>query len=339
VDEAASLSAAASLSVELLEIADEVDGVVLEWYESHRSDDGVVRTNVMTVPLVLTDRAAGGGLPLREQDYLTRSQVRGLSGATVSRILGRHGIDRPFTSEGGRTSRGTQGLASELAGRLNAAPVRLRLEALSPEDARQVWLEAQRRAVARLKTDFFDRQRLEIEVNLNHSTRRIVGGVLRAAKDRGLGGPVAQHLVGAKLALRFPGLDIPNHRYTTADQQTSRAGDFAVGDTVFHVTVSPTEKLVGEKCQANLRDGLRPLVLVPEDMVPTAKGLTQTQGKPDEIGVVSLEDFVAFNIDELAEFERAKAGATLRDLLQEYNRRVEAAESDPSFRIAIPSNL
>lgn len=328
-----------ALSGPVLEAADALDGVVREWYESHRAANGGIRTNVMTVPLVITARAASYGLPLDEEQYLAHSQVSGLSGARIGAILRSHGIDRPFTAEGGRTSRGSQPLAIELVGLLNAAPAGQLLTTLSTDETLQVWREVQRRAVVRLKADFFDRRRLEIEVNMNHSTWRIVNGVMRAARDRGIGGPVAQHLVGAKLAIRFPNLVIPNHGFTTADQQTERAGDFQVGDTVLHVTVSPTEKLVGEKCVANLRDGLRPVLLVPEGLVAMAKGLAQTQGKPDEIGVTAIEDFVALNIDELAEFARSGTTAKLRQLLETYNARVEAAEADPAYRIAIPSNL
>jgi hypothetical protein len=42
----------------------------------------------------------------------------------------------------------------------------------------------------------------------------------------GKDGPVAQYLVGAKLALRFPTEKIGNESYSTADVQLNRPGDF-----------------------------------------------------------------------------------------------------------------
>lgn len=79
--------------------------------------------------------------------------------------------------------------------------------------------------------------------------------------------------MGAKLSLRFPELVITNDSYTTADQQTARPRDFKVGDTAFHITLSPTESLWSNRCRANLQHGFRVHVLVPDRLVDAARNL------------------------------------------------------------------
>ncbi len=69
-------------------------------------------------------------------------------------------------------------------------------------------------------------------------------------------------IVGAKLELRFPDSHVGRDKANAADLQTSRQGDFQLGNTAFHVTVSPMQKLVA-RVRENMREGFRPVVLVP----------------------------------------------------------------------------
>lgn len=95
------------------------DAVAL-WYESQRSRNGTITTNVMTVGLILCEHLRRG-FPLERTTYATGSQVQGISGAKITQILAAHGESRRFTSEGGRTSRGSLPKADELAQRINEA--------------------------------------------------------------------------------------------------------------------------------------------------------------------------------------------------------------------------
>jgi len=81
---------------------------------------------------------------------------------------------------------------------------------------------------------------------------------------------VAQHLVGAKLEFRFPELAIGNESYSTADRQLGRPGDFLIGDVAFHVTVAPMPQLF-DKCVVNVKEGYRPLLLVPDRTLSGAR--------------------------------------------------------------------
>ncbi|WP_425569404.1 DUF4928 family protein [Nonomuraea salmonea] len=88
-------------------------------------------------------------------------------------------------------------------------------------------------------------RKISAEINPENSIRTTVANLMQAGRERGgtTAGAIAQHLVGAKLQIRFPSERINVESYTTADVQTGRAGDFQVGDTAIHVTMSPSERL------------------------------------------------------------------------------------------------
>jgi hypothetical protein len=56
-----------------------------------------------------------------------------------------------------------------------------------------------------------------------------------------------------------------------------------------------------------------------------------------ELAILGIEDFVAQNIEEMAEFKDFER--LLRRLLELYNERVAQAEPDPSLQIEIPHRL
>jgi len=91
---------------------------------------------------------------------------------------------------------------------------------------------------------------------------------------------VAQHVVGAKLSLRYPHLEIENHSYTTADVQLGRPGDFVVGDTVFHVTVAPMPAVI-DKCDLNLRNNFRAILLVTDSKLQAVRQMAEIKGIAD----------------------------------------------------------
>lgn len=313
---------------------------VSNWYESKRNRNGTVNTNVMTVGLMITDHMATA-FPLAKADYQAESQVKGLSGQRIKNILARCGEHRHFTSEGGRTSRSSLFLAVQLADLLAASLGAAAYLAASPQDQEQVRYQLQAWFAGRVQQDYFGRQRIKADLDPGKPTRQAIAELLTSARKRGgnAAGAVAQHLVGAKLSLRFPDLEISNDSYTTADQQTNRPGDFKVGDTAFHVTMSPGENLMSNRCTDNLRNGFRVLVLVPEDVVEAAAQLAKVAGISDKIAVSDIESFVGTNIEEIAVFGSAGIRTGLRALLERYNERVHAVEPDPSLQIEIPANL
>lgn len=319
-------------------VADVLDADIEQWYEAQHNE-GTVNRNVMAVGLIMCEHMSTH-FPLDESKWFTGSQVSLLGGGRIKNILARHGEERPFASEGGRTSRGSQDLARSFQEVVNCSSAVGEFEELEEDDKLSVINILQAKMVGRIRTDFYDRQRLPLEIDFNKQTRHTVDGLLAAARDKGGNtvGAVAQHLVGATLEIRHTDIAIENQSYTTADQQTGRAGDFMVNDTAIHVTVGPTEALVA-KCQANIEQGFRPMILTLEDRIGTARSLADYIGIEDRIAVRGVEEFVAVYIDEMARYSEPETRRVFRQLFDTYNSRVAAVEPDPSLLVEIPENL
>jgi hypothetical protein len=61
--------------------------------------------------------------------------------------------------------------------------------------------------------------------------------------------------------------------------------------------------------------------------------------EPGRIAVTSVEGFVSQNLDEMGEFAVGQSMLQLKNLLETYNNRVSAVETDKSLLIKLPSNL
>ena len=319
-------------------VAGLLDADIEQWYEAQRND-GVVNRNVMAVGLIMCEHM-GTHFPLDESEWFTGTQVSLLGGNRIKKILARHGEERPFASEGGRTSRGSQDLARSFQEVVNGAVAAGEFGELDEDDQLSVIGRLQARMVGRIRADFYDRQRLPLEIDFSKQTRYTIDVLLATAQEKGgnVVGGVAQHLVGAVLEVRHPDLGIGNQSYTTADQQTGRSGDFMVNDTSIHVTMSPTEALLA-KCQANIEQGFHTMILTLEGKIAAARTLAENIGIKDRVAVRSVEEFVASNIDGISRYSEAETRRVLRQLFDTYNARVAAAEPDPSLLVEIPENL
>ena len=320
------------------EIAEALHGAIDDWYEAQRTDTGVNR-NVMTVGLIMCEHMKTD-FPLAEAQWFSGSQVRLLGSSRISKILARHGESRHLAREGGRTSRGSQELARGFEAAVNSSASAQAFSEAGQDIRAEVVESLQAAMVERIQTDFFDKQRLRIEYRNHEPTSAAVRQLLDAASDRGgnAAGAVAQHLVGAALSLQHPDIDIDNHSYTTADQQTGRAGDFVVNEAALHVTTAPSEALM-RKCEANLALDLFPMVLTLRDRIAAAEGLAGNFNIVDLISVRDVVEFVADAVDIPAQFKRHQFAGRLRKLLDTYNMRVAAVEPDPSLQVEIPDNL
>ncbi|MFI7425424.1 DUF4928 family protein [Micromonospora sp. NPDC049836] len=310
------------------------------WRETKRNRKGGIDANVFCAGLYVTEHL-GRHYPLSRSDYLAESQVKGAGGPQAQRILRQHGEERPFLKEGGRTSRMTKEIAVELVNLIDGHARSGDLRILSALELGQVARTLQAWFVDQIKVEYFGKQRLKAEFVPANPIKLVVAAVLRAAQERGgnTAGAVAQHLVGAKLALRFPALTISNESYTTADIQTARPGDFLVGDTAIHVTMSPGPSLFERRCKANRAAGYRSRVLVPEAKLAAALQLSELAQVGDYVAVQAVEDFVGTNVEEMAEFRDQSIRSGLRKLLETYNKRTAEVETDPSLLIELPENL
>lgn len=180
--------------------------------------------------------------------------------------------------------------------------------------------------------------KLEVQIDLTKPGPVIVEDILRAAYEKKIGGPVAQHLVGAKLARRFPGKIIENYAATAPDEQLKREADFLVENAAFHVSVAPTSDHL-RRCAESLVQGRQPYLIVPAAQVAKARAFAEDKKIEGRVAIVAVETFVGQNIDEMGEFRRGKVKPEMAAVLAEYNRRVAEAETDQSIQISVPKHL
>lgn len=268
------------------------------------------------------------------QDHIAtgKAQIKGAGGQAVKRILEAHGETRPFLSEGGRTNRGLRGDIE----RMLVVLEEVGLPKLC-QNERHNLLDAWQAELVRKVRDFHNTQRLKFEYVSALTTAENISNLLQSAAEQLKEGMVAQYLVGAKLQLRFPEIEIGNESYSTSDVQSGRFGDFLIGDTAFHVTVAPLQSHY-DKCSTNLKAGVRPFLLVPKRIEPGDENLLRNMSLT-AVMVGNIETFVATNVEEISKFDSNQAAVELAQLLQIYNKRVDAVEFDKSLMVEIPRNL
>ncbi len=286
----------------------------------------------LSVALVLTRRAASMDVPLEASDFLTPrgGQVAGLSGLNVQAILSEHGIFRILAEEGGRTSRGSIRRMEAYIELLN----RLNRDNLLDFIAIEAWW------VQRVK-DHFSAEPLRLRLDATKSLRAIVADLIETAFERQrecpgtmVAGAVMQHLVGAKLDVVLPDHTVLHEGFSVADAPGKRKGDFIINDTVVHVTTAPAEALI-RKCSDNLAENLRPLLITTESGVGGAKALAKNARINDRIDILDIEQFVTTNVYEWSIFNQANRSASVHELVDAYNRIIEACETDHSLMIGI----
>lgn len=307
----------------------------LEWYSSLKvvkANNGPANGSIATALVVLGRLKDDYNLDFSAHIADGGMQIRGASGAAVAAILKGLGEERPFAKEGGRTNRGGP---AELKSLLEALK-KLNLENQTKETRNEILLSMMRFLVERVK-DFHNRQKIKLTFNPALSTWHIVHNLLMEASTEGKAGYVAQHLVGAKLQLRFPSIKVSNEGGSTADMQTQRPGDFLIGHTAFHVTVAPMQPLF-DKCRHNISQGFKPFLLVPDSKLIGTRQIAE-QTSEQQITVESIESFVSQNINEISNFNKDMLITSFKNLVVIYNQRVDEAETDKSLMIELPSNL
>jgi hypothetical protein len=306
------------------------------WFDQlkvHKVSEGPARGTIAAALLILDKLQIEFSLDL--DSFRTKkgqSQIAGLSASAIAGILKKFDETRPFLKEGGRTNRGGAGDMGQMLQSISE----MKLDKLPKKDRNLVLQRLQLFLVERIK-DFHNRQVLKVLYDPSFSTWQFIHNLLKVASERGKEGQIAQYLVGAKLQLRYPKIEIENYSSSTADEPLKRKGDFQINDTVFHITVSPMQAIF-DKCKSNVDEGYRVYLLVPDRLLAAAKGNAEMH-LPGKVFVQSIESFVGQNVEELSAFSRNKLASEFRELLRIYNRRVDAIEPDKSLLISIPANL
>jgi hypothetical protein len=77
------------------------------------------------------------------------------------------------------------------------------------------------------------------------------------------------------------------------------------------------------------------VLLVPRNQLNKAIVLAQDEGVDKEVSVVSIEDFIALNIIELAADENKDFFSVLNEIVDIYNKRLLEVETDLSLQIEV----
>jgi len=123
-----------------------------------------------------------------------------------------------------------------------------------------------------------------------------------------------------------------NHPGHAGDAQTGRHGDFDVGPNSYHVTANPGRSVI-QKCKENVESNRHAVLVVPREKEGHARAIAEDEGIASRITILALEDFIAENVIEISTENQTDFFATLKEIIAEYNRRIEEAETDMALKI------
>ncbi|ACL23393.1 DUF4928 family protein [Chloroflexus aggregans] len=287
---------------------------------------GKISRNTVAIGIVVFDHLRHSCPASRDEVISQGGEVSGARSG-LGKILGEYGIPSSYLKEV-TTRQGHQDgqrLLEQLEWGKNLAKI--------PAEEREHFLLECIEDLKKLASEWLKRQSLKIDVDRRQAPTTWVNVIIENSKGHS-GGIVEQHLVGAKLARRFRNLSIPNYPAHAGDSQTERAGDFEISKMVYHVTSAPSRNVL-QKCASNIRVGLYPVLLVPREQESKARVLAQDEGIDKELTIISIEDFVALNIIELATDESKDFFAVLKEIIEIYNKRLSEVESDLSLQIEV----
>lgn len=246
----------------------------------------------------------------------------------MKKILKDHGIAQQLSAEGGRTSRGSMGLMIEYVDFLNEWHAE---EAVDLAAIEAFWAEQVR--------EYFRNQPLILTADTSKTIGSNLDNLFEQAKKRQKQNPgtqylgtVLQHLVAAKLCLIMPEGSFEIHGASVADAPTARSGDFVINKTIIHCTTSVGDLLIN-KCQANISNGYRPVIITIFERVQTALNQIEDAGLAGRVEVWDVQQFLSSNVHEHSLFDEDKRNAKLGAIIENYNQIVMEKESDPSLRI------
>lgn len=295
------------------------------WIESC-TRAGKIARNTIAVGIVVLHHMRQNGIITRDNVISKGGEVSGARSG-LGNILETYGIPSSFLKE--VTTRQGHQDGQRLFEQFDWGA---KFSVLSEENKEKLLLGLISNLIVHANT-WLSRQNLKLDIDRRQTPSYWISLIVENAKDRS-GGIVEQHLVGAKLERRFKAIDVANFPAHAADYQTDRGGDFNISSLVYHVTATPSKNVL-QKCITNIRSGLHPILLIPRDQENKARILSQVEGIDKELTIISIEDFIAMNIIELATEEQKDFFTVLKEIVQIYNKRLEEVETDLSLRIEV----
>lgn len=298
--------------------------------KAFQEENNIYTKGPLSLVVQFTRMVSTKAFPLDPNDYQTSSkgQVAGLGGANLKKILREHGITQLLSSEGGRTSRGSMGLMIKYVDFLNGWNSE---ETVDFSVVENYWADQ--------VIEYFRNQPFILTADTSKTIGANLDELFEQAKKRQKENPgtqylgtVLQHLVAAKLCLILPEGAFEIHGASVADGPTDRNGDFVIKNTILHCTTMPGALLI-EKCKANLRSGCHPVIITIFERVHTALNLAEDAGIGGRVEVWDIQQFLASNVYEHSLFDESQRNAKLAAIVNNYNKIVLEAETDPSLRI------
>lgn len=318
----------------LSQIGDPVSERAHEKLKLFQTENGITSKGQLSLVVQFTRMVRDRDFPLNPADFQTDSkgQVTGIGGGNLKKILAEHGITKQLTSEGGRTSRGSMGLMMAYVQFLNQWYEEDEVDLFEVEN---FWAEEVR--------EYFRNQPFVLSSDASRTVTANLADLFDQAKKREKQnkgtrylGVILQHLVAAKLQVVLSDNAIEIHGASVADQQTDRAGDFVVHSTAIHCTTAPADLLM-EKCKANLKAGLHPIIITVYDRVHTALTQIEDSGIQGQVDVWDIQQFISSNVMEHSGFNETARNHTLAEIIANYNAIIDSVEHDPSLRIVFES--
>lgn len=280
-------------------------------------------------------------LKVKSTDKGTHFGDRSIKGHTSNKIklalsrLGRQDLIPTSGGEAGRTSTGTKRGGLEIIQIINDFTSEAK-----PEQIQTVGLQVVNRLNALVVEQL--NQHAELGgIEVAYLQTETIGSYISKLINYNVSKPgaVLQHLVGAKLAIRFKDVDsigVVHHKSSTADIQTQRYGDFDIGNSVIHVTKSPnTDHFL--KAYENAKAGRTTYILIPENKLGMASLTVDIDPNyTKKVNVYSIEQFISQNIDEISQFQKEISLESLNELLTVYNGLIDQYENDSSLKVIIP---
>ena len=123
------------------------------------------------------------------------------------------------------------------------------------------------------------------------------------------------------------------HGFSVADAPGGRSGEFEIGNSSLHETMTPGESVM-RKCAASLAAGRQPIVITRLAMLAAADAFAEAQGVSDQLDILDAEQFLVANLYELGGFRADRQRVTVESLIDKYNEIVELHETESSLRIS-----
>jgi uncharacterized protein DUF4928 len=129
------------------------------------------------------------------------------------------------------------------------------------------------------------------------------------------------------------------HRFS-ADRLRSEVGtsDPQIDFTCYQVTLFPRSVDLN-KCAANIRRGLHPVLLVPRGQLVRARRLMKQIRLEKHISLFGIESFIGLNVLNMAESMQRDVFATFQAIVVDYNRRFALRETGSALNIEIVQSV